>query len=66
MDAWICKGKTQVFVNNQSVSGRNKSMCGSSHMPCYQCMLLCMIHNSFALYGVDIIHGSRANKVECQ
>ena len=50
----------------QSVFGRNKSMCGSSHMLCYECMQFCAIHNSFALYGGGIIRDCCTKKAECQ
>ena len=32
----------------------------------YECMQSCVIHNSFALYGGDIICACPANKAECQ
>ena len=38
-------------MNVQSVSGRNKCMCSSSHVLCYKCVWSCVIHNSFASYG---------------
>ena len=34
----------------QSVSGRNKCVCSSSHALCYRCLRSCEIHNSFASY----------------
>ena len=38
-------------TEKQSVLGTNKCICSSSHMLCYGCMQLCVIHNSFASYG---------------
>ena len=32
---------------DQSVSGRNKCLCCSSHVLCYGCMRLCATHNSY-------------------
>ena len=34
----------------QSVSERNKCMCGSSYMLCCGCVRSCAVHNSFASY----------------
>ena len=48
----------------QSVSGRSKYMYGSSHALCYSCEQLCVIHNSFALYGWDVICDCRAKKAK--
>ena len=39
----------------QSVSGRNKCFCSSSHVLCYGCLRLCATHNSFASYDGNII-----------
>ena len=38
----------------QSVSGRNKCMCCSSHALCYGRVRPCAIHNSFAFYDGDM------------
>ena len=46
----------------QSVSRRNKCMCGSSHVLCYGCLQSCANHNSFASYDGDIICACRAHK----
>ena len=50
---------------HQSVSGRNKCMCCSSHTLCYGCVQLCAIHNSFVYYDGDVILTCRANKTDC-
>ena len=50
----------------QSVSGRNKCMCCSSHALCYGCVWSYVIHNSFASYDGDVILTCHANKADCQ
>ena len=50
---------------NQSVLGRNRCMCCSSHALCYGCMQSCAIHNSFASYDGDVIHACHTNKADC-
>ena len=50
----------------QSVSERNKCMYSSSHALCYGRVQSCVIHNSFASHGRDVIYACRANKAECQ
>ena len=57
----ICKNRIL-----QSVLGRNKCMCCSSHALCYGRMWLCAIHNSFASYDGDVILISCTNKADCQ
>ena len=57
------------FIYNmirQSVSGRNKCMYCSSHVPCYGSVQSCAIHNSFASYDGDVICACRTNKIDCQ
>ena len=49
---------------DQSVSGRNKCLCCSSHVLCYGCMWLCATHNSFASYDGNVIRACRANKAD--
>ena len=49
----------------QSVSGRNKCMCCSSHALCYWRVRSCTIHNYFASYDRDVILTCRANKADC-
>ena len=58
--------RLDTYVHIQSVSGRNKCMCSSSDALCYRCVRSCAIHNSFALYGGDVIRACRAKKAECQ
>ena len=53
---WKTKKVRSLF---QSVSGRNKCLCCSSHALCYGRMRLCSIHNSFASYDGNIIRLSR-------
>ena len=50
----------------QSVSGRNKCLCWSSHMLCYGRMRSCVTHNSFASYDGKVICACRANKADHQ
>ena len=50
----------------QSVLGRNKCMCCSSHTLCYGRVRSCAIHNSFASYDGDVICACRTNKIDCQ
>ena len=50
----------------QSVWGRNKCMCCSSHMLCYGRVQLCVIHNYFASYDGDVILSCHANKTDFQ
>ena len=50
----------------QSVLGRNKCMCYSSHVLCYGCVRSCVIHNSFASYDADVICACRANMADRQ
>ena len=49
----------------QSVSGRNKCICCSSHALCYGQVRSCAIHNSFASYDGDVTHTCCTNKTDC-
>ena len=54
------------FEYQQSVLGRNKSICDSSHMLCCGCVQLYVIRNTFASYIGGAIQPCRANKADCQ
>ena len=49
----------------QSVSGRNKFMCCSSHALSYGHVRSCAIHIFFVSYDGDVILICRANKADC-
>ena len=50
----------------QSVSGRNRCLCCSSHVLCYGRVQSCVIHNYFASYNGNIIRACRSNKADRQ
>lgn len=50
----IVLAKQSCLSQIQSVSGRNKCICGSSHALCYRRMRLCAIHSSFVAYMVGM------------
>ena len=65
----VINGDVQSFILKimcQSVLGRNKCLCWSSHALCYGCMGSCATHNSFASYDGDVVCACHANKADCQ
>ena len=60
------KTKSKLKLKMQSVSGRNRCLCCSSHALCYGRMRSCATHNSFASYDGNIICACCANKADCQ
>ena len=67
---WVDGGqdlpKFFIRLRRQSVSGRNKCLCCSSHALCYGRVRLGATHNSFASYNGNVIHACRANKADHQ
>ena len=65
----VINGDVQGFILKimcQSILGRNKCLCCSSHALCYGRVRSCATHNSFASYDGNVIRACRANKADRQ